>query len=113
MKIKRGISISLTLACFFMVSGCYHGYWKESKDRLIGTKFDPNEIRNETGDVYRAFVPKGEAIYYRVDQEPPNTRYFIKWTSHCRYSLLVDPNGTILSWRFEDTESPSRSCTIS
>ncbi len=111
MKVTRGILISLVLACFFIVSGC-HSYWKESKDRLIGTKFDPSENRDETGGGYRFFVPKGEAIYYRIDQEPPNTRYFIKWNSHCRYSLLVDPNDTILSWRFEETKDPSRACVI-
>ncbi len=113
MKVTRGMLISLVLACFFIVAGCYHSYWKESRDSLIGTKFDPNKSLSEIGSRYRYYIPKEEAIYYRVDQEAPNTRYFIEWTPHCRYSLLVDPNGTILSWRFEDTERPSRSCTIS
>jgi hypothetical protein len=100
-----------------MVSGCsMHGIGKSSTDMYVGTKFDPTKVRNQqTRDLYTHSYnyPKGGQFYYKVDQEPPNLRYYIKWSPKCRYSLLVDPDGTILSWRYEDVKDPGWDCVTS
>jgi hypothetical protein len=90
------------VSCSWIGFGC-HDFWKETRDGLIGSKFDPSRKL-----VYSS-VPQGEEYLYRIEQEPPNTRYYIKWKPHCKYSLLVDPESTVLSWQFEDNE---RSCRI-
>ncbi|MDR1708731.1 MAG: hypothetical protein LBS70_03335 [Candidatus Accumulibacter sp.] len=99
---------SAGMSCSWIQIGC-HGFWKEHKDELIGTKLDlSKELRYSRG----VGIPQGEKFYYRIEQEPPNTRYYIRWSYHCRYSLLVAPDNTILSWRFDDTEDPEWSCFI-
>jgi hypothetical protein len=105
----------ILLICVMMVFGCQmHGVWKDAKDRMVGTKFDPAQERNQqTRSFYARYYPKGSKFYYRVDQEPPNLRYYIQWSPQCRYSLLVDPDGTILSWRYEDVKDPSWDCVTS
>lgn len=112
----KGLSVSMIVMVLSIFSGgCVsHNMWVEGRDQQIGTKFNPSSTtnRDSTGHGYRTFIPKGERVYYRLDQEPPNTRYFIQWTRHCRYSLLVAPDGTILSWRFEDTKDPEQACVI-
>lgn len=107
----------ILLSFFLLTEGCVsHSMWVEDRDTLIGTKFDPNSERNEKGNIFSyGFDGMNKAPksgYYRMDQKPPNTRYYIRWTNHCRYSLLVAPDGTILSWRFEDTKDPEQACVI-
>lgn len=86
-------------------------------DGLVGTRFDSlmasSKNRSESGNRYRHTHTKGEVIYYRIEQEPPNVRYFIRWTSYCNYSILTGPDGTILSWRFEGRGDSRAVCTIS
>jgi hypothetical protein len=93
------------------LSGCFpHQVWKDANDKYVGTKFDPASARNsETRDLYTQSYnyTKEGVFYYQVVQEPPNLRYYIKWSWKCRYSLLVAPDGTILSWRYEDVREPS------
>jgi hypothetical protein len=107
------------LALFVFAAGCapiptdcswltarYHGFWLVDKHSLIGTRFDPsNKVRYSN-------LPQGRKHLYHIEQKSPNTRYYIQWQTNCRYSLLVDPDSTILSWRFEDTEDPCRSCIV-
>lgn len=118
---SRGLRIGSLFAGFFFLGGCYgflvldrHAFWKESRDKLIGTKFNQDVNRTETGDLYTpGFNPKSKlprSGAYKVEDEGPNKRYFIRWTNYCSYSLLVDSNGTIVSWRFE---SPPDACKTS
>lgn len=101
------------------LGGCYglfvdrNALWKESRDGLIGTKFNQNVNRTETGDFYK-FGFDGSNNFpksgtYKIEDEGPNRRYFIRWTNRCLYSLLVDSSDTIISWRFE---SPPDSCRV-
>ena len=92
-----------------------HGVWKDSIDMLVGTKFDPKLDRNaQAGILYTRFYPKGDAFYYQVGHEPPNTRYYIKWMGdRCKYSLLVSPSDVILSWRYEGVKNPEWDCVTS
>jgi hypothetical protein len=105
----------ILLICVMMVPGCpMHGVWKDSVDRFVGTKFDPTLERNQqTTNFYTRRYPTGSQFYYKIGQEPPNLRYYIMWNVNCRYSLLVDPDGTILSWRYEDVKDPGWDCVTS
>lgn len=80
------------------------------------------EIANKSGESVGVEndgvkIPKGGKVYQRVEQEPPNTRCFIRWQGSnendlCHYSLLVNPAGIILSWRFEEDANPG-ACSVS
>ena len=116
-KINPGVITLLLLSVF--TGGCVsHSAWLYERDRMIGTKFDPswNVSMANIGNRhrYKASIGKDDTVaYHRMEQEPPNVRYFIKWTEYCQYSLLVSPSDTILSWRFEEaTKRPGRACVI-
>lgn len=84
---------------------------------LVGTKFDPLKERNEqTRGLYTKYL-KAERIegrfFYRVEHEPPNTRYYIQSGHACRYSLLVAPDNVIISWRYEGVQNPRWNCVSS
>lgn len=111
MKDAKLLSI-IFLVVLFGIEGCMpHRYWRESIDRMVGTKFDPQKERNEqTTSYYTRKSSKGDDFYYRVEAESGNKRYYILWSDSCRYSLLVNSNGTILSWRYEDVAYPRHDC---
>lgn len=108
-----GVLFLLGICIFF--GGCsMHGAWRDTRDMFVGTKFDPDKNLNvQAKSYYRRFVPAGGRLYYRMDFEPPNIRYYIQWSQSCRYSLLVSPDSTIISWRYEDVNNPSRDCVTS
>lgn len=93
-----------------LLSGCFaHGYWRDGRNMMIGTKFDPLVSRNQqTRILYtKSYFHSQEGnFYYRKEDESPNARYYIQWSHRCRYSLLVGPDSTILSWRYEDVKDP-------
>ncbi|THF62815.1 hypothetical protein E6C76_16215 [Pseudothauera nasutitermitis] len=114
---RLNFSMTVAMLSIFCVGCVSHSMWVDERDKMVGTKFDPSwnvgMARIGVMNRYKASVHQDDEVaYYRMDQESPNIRYFIQWTPHCRYSLLVDPNGTILSWRFEATKDPGRSCVI-
>ena len=86
-----------------LINGCStYDMWIDDRNEMIGTKFDPlsKNNRNKAGIAYRDSIYEGEEnIYCKIEQEQPNTRYYIPWNYNCRYSLLVAPDNTILSWR--------------
>lgn len=100
----RKIFLGVLCAASFSLGGC-HGLWKETRDNLIGTKFNQNLSHNETGNIYsygfRGMSKLPKSGTYKVEDEGSSKRYFIRYSEHCSYSLLVTPGGTILSWRFE------------
>lgn len=38
-----------------------------------------------------------------VDQEGDNIRYHLTWKVRCKYSILVDAQGVVVSWRRESS----------
>lgn len=38
-----------------------------------------------------------------VDQEGDGTRYHLTWKGRCKYSILVDAQGVVVSWRRESS----------
>lgn len=97
--------------------GCaMHGAWKDARDMLIGTRFDPLKSRNEeAGILYtrRFNIKEGGGFFYRSENEDQNIRYYIQWGQSCHYSLLVSPGGVIISWRYEGVKNPRFDCVTS
>lgn len=75
-------------------------YAAESVGRFIGTKFtnpiDPQRAAN--GGLYG----HGGTWLYRTEPEGSGKRYYIRFDyERCKYSLYVDQNDIIRSWRDE------------
>lgn len=111
---SKGLSLLVLLVAIFCLGGCYgllvedrHGLWVNSRDKIIGTKFNLDSTHTATGHLYSyvfsemSRFPKSGA--YKVEEEGMNKRYFIRWTNFCGYSLLVAPDDTIVSWRLESS----------
>jgi hypothetical protein len=107
--------IATLLIGVIFFSGCStHQAWVNGKNIMVGTSFDPADDNKAYWHYYRD-KKRGNLFYYKVEQEPPNVRYYINWTGadRCRYSLLVSPGGIILSWRYEDAKDPWWDCNAS
>ena len=89
-------------------------YASEFVDLFIGTRYtnprDPK--RNERGGLY-SNVAKGEIGLYRTEPEGPGTRYFFRYYyERCKYSLYVDENDIIRSWRDEGGTDHMNRCLV-
>jgi hypothetical protein len=64
--------------------------------------------------------PSGKGVYgygrgwlYRTEREGPGTRYYIRfYYERCKYSLYVDENDIIRSWRDEGGTSHMNRCLL-
>jgi hypothetical protein len=86
----------------------------EDVNRFIGTKFtnpvDPQRAANR--GLY-SHVARGESWLYRTEPEGPGTRYYIRYYyERCKYSLYVDENDIIRSWRDEGGASHMTRCLV-
>ncbi len=92
---------------FFMLAGCAPSYsgWEGLMSSNIGKQFYPQEeFLNANGKNFFAGandVREIDSVY----QEGDDTRYYLTWKACCKYSILVDAQGTIISWR---RESPNK-----
>jgi hypothetical protein len=90
-------------------------YASEVVERFVGTQFknpiDP-ERNVSTGSFYSRVYKGGEWIY-RTEPEGLGTRYYIRfYYDRCKYSLYVDQNDTIRSWRDEGGTSHMTKCLL-
>jgi hypothetical protein len=70
----------------------------------IGKKFYPRE--DFIGENGKRFF-SGANDLKRIDsasQEAEGVRYHLTWKKECRYSILVDAHGTVVSWRRESPD---------
>lgn len=85
-------------------------HWVTVKDQQgrVLTIIDPASNKKR-GNFYKPYYDPTEPDYYKKQNEGENIRYFINWGAAglCRYSLLVSPEDTILSWRNEGERSAS------
>ena len=100
MKRKYYFKWLVILFSIQILSGCYHLYWTTSIDENVGQNIYNSKIDVTGGRNFEK--AKKDGLLYKETQEPPNTRYFFNWSKRCHYSLLVSPDGTILSWAFSD-----------
>lgn len=87
----------------------------EVVDRFIGLRFtnpaDPE--RNPDNRQRYTRVGKGEPWLTRVENEGPGKRYYIRFDyERCKYSLYVDENDVIRSWRDEGGTSTMTRCLL-
>jgi len=89
-------------------------YASEDVDLFINTRFtNPNDPkRAATGSLY-SNVAKGETWIYRTEREGSGTRHYIfYYYDRCKYSLYVDENDIIRSWRDEGGRNHMRDCLL-
>lgn len=87
----------------------------EAVDRFIGLRFtNPAEPkRNPDNRDFYSSVGKGEPWLTRVENEGSGKRYYIRFDyERCKYSLYVDENDVIRSWRDEGGTSPMNRCLL-
>ena len=113
---KKSIVVSTCVAS--IIAACaipgVGPYASQVVDNFIGTQFtnphDPG--RNQMGSLYSK-VAKGEVGLYRTMPEGPGTRYFFRYYyERCKYSLYVDENDIIRSWRDEGGTSHMNRCLL-
>ena len=112
-------NLNVLLACTALLLGAcnipgFGPYAAEGVDRFIGLKFtnpiDPKRAAN--GNLY-ARSPKGVPWLYRTKREGSGTRYYIEHDGErCKYSLYVDQNDIIRSWRDEGGSSHMNRCLV-
>jgi hypothetical protein len=90
-------------------------YASEVVDLFIGTRFtNPSEPkRNPAVGSFYARVAKGRAWLYRTESEGTGIRYYIFFDyERCKYSLYVDENDIIRSWRDAGGTSHMSRCLL-
>ena len=110
-------TISFTIfTVVFLLYGCISPryMWEAGKDKFIGKQLDPSMVLAEGayGAKYGSyfFSWNKKRKFDRVEREGVNTRYYITYGGPCKYSILLDENNVMLSWRYE-TKHRSR-CTV-
>lgn len=89
-------------------------YASEVVDTFINTRFTTpgNPKRTATGSLYSS-VAQGQTWLYRTEREGAGTRYYILYYyERCKYSLYVDENDIIRSWRDEGGRDHMKSCLL-
>lgn len=89
-------------------------YASEVVDRFMNTPFTTpgNPKRTATGSLY-SNVAQGQTWLYRTEREGAGTRYYIRFDyDRCKYSLYVDENDIIRSWRDEGGRDHMKSCLL-
>ena len=90
-------------------------YGSDIINKLIGTRFTNTQSpkRNlATGNLYANVYRGGEWIY-RTEPEGSGTRYYIRfYYERCKYSIYVDENDIIRSWRDEGGTSHMNRCLL-
>ena len=106
-------NLNVLLACTALLLGACGGMYAGGfVDRFINTPFTnpSNPQRNlGTGNPYGY----GEGVFYRTEREGSGTRYYIRlYYERCKYSLYVDQNDIIRSWRDEGGSSHIKRCLM-
>lgn len=88
--------------------------WEAGRDNFINKELEPGLIlqRGSYGAKHGSyfFNAFADRKFDKFEQEGANTRYYITYGGSCKYSILLDENNVMLSWRYE-TKHRSR-CTV-
>ncbi|WP_157077208.1 hypothetical protein [Curvibacter delicatus] len=100
----------------FCLSACV-GMAADRLDTFVGTKFtnpDPRDTtRNaQTKNLYTR-MGSNDSFIYKEERVGLSRRVYISFFKHCRYSLLIDENDIIQSWRDEGGPVHMRDCKFS
>ena len=114
----RNLVISYVCAALLLSACAIPGlgpYASQYADLFIGTRFtNPQEPKRNlaTGGFY-GNVYKGGEWMYRTEPEGSGKRHYIRFDyERCKYSLYVDQNDIIRSWRDERGTSHMSRCLI-
>jgi len=91
-KIKLVVVPFVFLLC---ASGCMsYDAWEQSRNTLIGRKFDPNTSLSGPERVYYVRGLNSRRVVDYSRSEDDGVRYYINYvSSFCRYSILVSSDG--------------------
>lgn len=108
---KRALEIGSFLLIFSVfIYGCgpSHFYWVERMNGFVNKDFNSglDSCVTNCGSSYWAPV-NNDRSFYKIDSEGEGKRYYIKWNSHCFYSIYVSSDGLIKSWRYESESKAS------
>ncbi len=102
-----------------VLAGCaipgFGPYASNIVDRFIGTKFtnQKNPRVNSPDRGHYSSVAEGEEWLYRTEKEGSGTRYYIRYYyERCKYSLYIDENDIIRSWRDEGGRNHMSKCLL-
>jgi len=106
---RQGVVVknNILLFCCFIISACipYRSAWEGDRNRFIGMKLDPQLILTDGsyGAKYGSyfFDTFVERKFDNVVVEDNFVRYYITWRGRCQYSILLDKEGVMHSWRYE------------
>ncbi len=115
---KTAHAVAVMALMFLGACGAIPGtgsYASQVVDLFVGTRFtNPSQPdRNPVvGSLYTK-VARGETGLYRIEPEATGTRYFFRYYyERCKYSLYVDENDVIRSWRDEGGTSHMNRCLL-
>lgn len=106
----------ISFLLIFFLYGCLplRSAWEGDKNQFISKKLDLDLVLEEGsyGAKYGSyfFGWNTNMKFDLVEAEGDNTRYYITYGGPCKYSILLDENNVMLSWRYE-TKHRSR-CTV-
>ncbi len=106
--IKWGMPLILALV-LLLLTGCAPSYsgWEGLMSSNVGKTFYPQEeFINTQGKRFFAGDNSNKKIDL-AEQEGVGTRYHITWKARCKYSILVDGRGIVISWRLENHDLQS------
>jgi len=114
MKSKSIISLFSIMLSACAIPG-FGPYAADVVDGFIGTKFsNPNYPKKNkaTGNLY-SHTGSGNEWVFNEAQEESGTRYYIKYYKfRCKYSIYVDRDDIIRSWRDEGGPQPMNTCLV-
>ncbi len=90
------------------------GIAADSLDSFVGTRFTSSDPRRpDLNPQVRNAYYRGHGGIYKEEPEGKGRRVYINYFRHCRYSLLIDENDIIQSWRDEGGPVHMRDCKFS
>jgi len=105
MKHIKWVSVALLSS---VLSGCIVAgidtYWAWTKNRAVGKMIMPHEK-------WRKYDAAHATRYFKEEREDANIRMYyqsdfferqVERKNACMVSMLIDPNGKLLSWRYEE-----------
>lgn len=112
--------VLLTSSALLLVGACgiipgTGFYASEVVDKYLNTRFtNPKHPQRNaaTGNTY-SNEAQGQPWFYRKEPEGQGIRYFFRFDyERCKYSLYVDENDIIRSWRDEGGSDPMNRCLV-
>lgn len=94
---------------FFVATGLVgcapsHSGWEDELNSVIGDAFDKH-YKISNGPFWSPV--NDNKVADKIVDEQTWKRYYLTWVRQCKYSVLVDDDGIIRSWRYETNDRGS------